>query len=83
VITHDRESDRGTYSAFALDHMEPMRPVVDRGVLQLIQEKFTGADFSIQHDGAGGLNSELARRVAEVCLQHYALVGGTKLSEIN
>ena len=82
--TTDRESDRGMYPAFALDHMEPMRPVVDRAVLQLIQENtFAGADFSIQHDGVCRLNPELARRVADVCLRYYALVGGTKLSEAN
>ena len=32
-ILHGRESERGTYPAFALDRMEPMRPVVDRAVL--------------------------------------------------
>jgi hypothetical protein len=26
-ILHGRESDRGTYAAFALERMEPMRPV--------------------------------------------------------
>jgi hypothetical protein len=32
--------------------MKPMRPVADRAVLQLIETMtFTGADFSIQHDG--------------------------------
>lgn len=65
-ILHDRESDRGSYPAFALDHMEPMRPVVDRAILQLIAENtFTGADFSIQHDGVCRLNPELARKVAQ------------------
>ena len=64
-IMHDRESDRGSYPAFALDHMEPMRPVADRAILQLIgSTTFTGADFSIQPDGVCRLNPELARRVS-------------------
>jgi CRISP-associated protein Cas1 len=51
-ILHGRESERGTYPAFALDRMEPVRPVVDRAVLHLISSNaFTGADFSIQPDG--------------------------------
>ena len=68
-VLHDRESDRGTYPAFALDHMEPMRPVVDRAVLHLIDTvTFAGADFSIQPDGVCRLNPELARRVAQSAL---------------
>jgi len=64
-IMHDEEEQRGKYPAFALDHMEPMRPVVDRAILELINTvTFTGADFSIQHDGVCRLNPELARRVA-------------------
>ena len=68
-IMHDRESDRGGYPAFALDRMEPMRPVVDRAVLHLISSTtFTGADFSIQPNGVCRLNPELARRVAQLTL---------------
>jgi CRISP-associated protein Cas1 len=49
---------------------EPMRPVVDRGELQLTNTvTFTGADFSIQHDGACRMNPELARRVAQLALE--------------
>ena len=36
-ILHGRESERGMYPAFALDRMEPMRPVVDRAILELIK----------------------------------------------
>ena len=69
-ILHDRQSDRGSYPAFALDHMEPMRPVVDRAVLQLVRETtFSGADFSIQSDGICRLNPELARRVAQLAVR--------------
>lgn len=65
-ILHDHKDRRGTYPAFVLDRIEPMRPVVDRAVLQLIaSETFTGADFSIQNDGSCRLNPELARRVAQ------------------
>ena len=75
-IMHDRKASRGTYPAFALDQMEPMRPVVDRAVLKLLKTAtFTGADFSIQHDGACRLNPELARRVAQLALERCE-VGG-------
>jgi CRISPR-associated protein Cas1 len=70
---HDRESDRGSYPAFALDHMEPMRPVVDRAVLRIVRdETLTGAHFSLQHDGICRLNPELARRVAQLALEFSA-----------
>jgi CRISP-associated protein Cas1 len=72
-VLHDRQSDRGTYPAFALDRIEPLRPVVDRGVLQLLGSMtFTGADFSIQPDGVCRLNPELARHVAQVAVQNLA-----------
>lgn len=66
-IVHTR--NRGAFGpprpSFALDIMEPMRPVVDRAVLKLIQEEtFTGADFDIQSDGVCRLNPELVRRLA-------------------
>jgi CRISPR-associated protein Cas1 len=70
-IMHDRESDRGTYPAFALDQMEPLRPVIDRAILQLVDSTtFTGADFSIQPDGVCRLNPELARRIAQSSMEH-------------
>lgn len=66
-IMHDDKETRGKYPAFALDHMEPMRPVVDRAILHLINnETFTGADFSIQYDGVCRLNPELARRLTQL-----------------
>jgi CRISPR-associated protein Cas1 len=50
--------------------MEPMQPVVDRAALHLIDNAtFTGADFSIQHDGVCRMNPELARRVTQLALQ--------------
>jgi CRISPR-associated protein Cas1 len=52
-----------------------MRPVVDRAVLQLIDTvTFTGADFSIQRDGVCRMNPELARRVAQLALEHRRAV---------
>jgi CRISP-associated protein Cas1 len=69
-IMHEKKALRGINPGFALDHMEPMRPVVDRAVLQLIDTvTFTGADFSIQHDGVCRMNPELARRVAQLALE--------------
>jgi CRISP-associated protein Cas1 len=69
-IMHEKKALRGINPGFALDHMEPMRPVVDRAVLQLIDTvTFTGADFSIQHDGVCRMNPELARRVAQLAME--------------
>jgi CRISP-associated protein Cas1 len=69
-IMHEKKALRGINPGFVLDHMEPMRPVVDRAVLQLIDTvTFTGADFSIQHDGVCRMNPELARRVAQLALE--------------
>ena len=68
-ILHGRESERGMYPAFALDRMEPIRPVVDRAVLELIKKTtFSVADFAIQADGVCRLNPELARRVAQLAV---------------
>ncbi len=57
-IMHDRmEPDR---HSFVFDMMEPQRPVVDRGILKLIQEHtFTGADFVLQKNGVVRVNPEL------------------------
>ena len=47
---------------FVFDLMEPERPVVDRGILKLIQEHtFSGGDFMLQKDGVVRLNPELVR----------------------
>lgn len=71
-VMHEKKALRGVNPGFALDHMEPMRPVVDRAVLQLIDTMiFTGADFSIQQDGVCRMNPELARRVAQLTMKYY------------
>ncbi len=61
---HNRISpDRHSF-VFAL--MEPLRPVVDRAILKLIdQETFSGVDFVLQTNGVCRLNPELTRRVAQ------------------
>lgn len=75
-ILHGRESELGRYPAFALDRMEPMRPVVDRAVLDLIKTtSFSGGDFSIQSDGVCRLNPELARHVAQRSMSHLSASG--------
>lgn len=78
-ILHDRSNEPGSRPAFVLDHMEPMRPVVDRAVLEIINnESLSGSDFSIQHDGACRLNPELARHVARLAILHYGFVSDTE-----
>jgi len=62
-VMHDqREKHKDNTPSFALDLMEPMRPVVDRVVLKLIaEETFSGADFDLQSDGVVRLNPEFIR----------------------
>jgi CRISPR-associated protein Cas1 len=80
-ILHGRESERGMYPAFALDRMNPMRPVVDRAVLRLINDtSLTGGDFSMQSDGVCRLNPQLARHVAQLAFEHCATSGQSVLS---
>jgi len=69
-VMHEKKALRGINPGFALDHMQPMRPVVDRAVLHLIDTvTFTGAAFSIQRDDVCRMNPELARRVAQLALK--------------
>ena len=50
--------------SFVFDLMEPQRPVVDRGILKLVQEhSFSGADFMLQKDGVVRVNPELVGMV--------------------
>ena len=75
-IMHEKQALRGINPGFALDHMEPMRPVVDRAVLHLIDTvTFNGADFSIQHDRVCRMNPELARKVAHLALERCGASG--------
>lgn len=63
-IMHDRiNPDR---HSFVFDLMEPMRPKMDRIILDMIsKEVFSGADFSLQRDGVCRLNPALARIVSK------------------
>lgn len=69
-ILHDKRVKREKRTpTFALDLMEPLRPVVDRAVLQLVaEETFSGSDFQLQSDGVCRLNPELARIVASAAI---------------
>ena len=52
---------------FVLDHMEPLRPVVDREVLRLaLAHELHAADFVLRSDGVCRLNPQLVRRVAHI-----------------
>jgi CRISPR-associated protein Cas1 len=80
-IMHQKKQFRGISPAFALDHMEPLRPVVDRAVLQLINSvTFTRADFLIQNDGVCRLNPQLARKLASLAMEHCEILGFPKRS---
>ena len=69
IMHKNATKEQFSYPGFALDRMEPMRPVIDRPILDLVQsEVFTGADFTTQNDGTCRLNPELARRVAQLAL---------------
>lgn len=60
VHTRKRSAFGPTRPGFAIDLMEPQRPVVDRVVLKLISEEtFSGADFQLQSDGVVRVNPEL------------------------
>lgn len=66
ILHAQRGRRKDTTPGFALDLMEPLRPVVDRAVLKLIaEETFSGADFQLQSDGVCRLNPELARVVVQ------------------
>ena len=58
---HSYDKDR---AALVFDLMEPLRPVVDRVVLDLVgSQSFESADFTIRTDGVCRLNPELAKRL--------------------
>ncbi|MGA9334022.1 MAG: CRISPR-associated endonuclease Cas1 [Rudaea sp.] len=61
---HSSKPDR---DAFVLDLMEPMRPIVDRKVLDFVQSHtFHSVDFTIRSDGVCRLNPELAKSIVEL-----------------
>jgi CRISPR-associated endonuclease Cas1 len=61
---HMHQKDR---AALVFDLMEPLRPVVDRAIVEFIQSKvFQPTDFTIRNDGVCRLNPEMARHVASL-----------------
>lgn len=62
-VFHDQRHDKKDNTAsFALDLMEPHRPVVDRGILKLIREEtFSGADFDLQSNWMFRVNPKLMK----------------------
>lgn len=58
-------------SALVLDLMEPMRPVVDGVVLELVRlHTFSPADFLLREDGVCRLNTQLARTLVDQETKH-------------
>jgi CRISP-associated protein Cas1 len=54
-------------SGLVYDLMEPMRPIVDRKILEFVQSHtFRSADFTIRADGLCRLNPEMARNVVKM-----------------
>ena len=63
-LAHATEKYR---DALVLDHMEPLRPVVDREILRLVLENtMNSGDFTITNEGFCRLNPQLARKVVAV-----------------
>jgi CRISPR/Cas system-associated endonuclease Cas1 len=67
VFVHQRRIDRLARPGLVLDLMEPLRPEVDRKVLELVRdEKFGSADFMLTREGTCRLHPQLARRVVGI-----------------
>jgi CRISP-associated protein Cas1 len=63
-LAHATEKYR---DALVLDHMEPLRPVVDREILRFVLNgTMVPEDFTITNEGFCRLNTQLARRVVAV-----------------
>jgi CRISP-associated protein Cas1 len=63
---HSHNDDR---PALVFDLMEPLRPVVDRKVLEFVKSNtFHPADFTIRSDGVCRLNPEMARHVVQLTM---------------
>ena len=84
-VMHDqREKSKQYTPSFALDIMEPLRPVADRAVLKLIEEeRFCVADFELQSDGVCRLNPELARHVAQRTDAELSAVPGSMIETVS
>ena len=63
-LAHATEKYR---DALVLDHMEPLRPVVDREILRFVLDcTMSPGDFTISKEGFCRLNPQLARKVVAV-----------------
>jgi CRISPR-associated endonuclease Cas1 len=71
---HTSNPDR---PGLVFDLMEPLRPIVDRSVLQFVQSHtFYPADFTIRSDGVCRLNPEMAKHVVRLASTKMAAVEG-------
>ena len=58
------------------DFMEPLRPVVDRKILEFVKgQTFRPGDFTLRSDGVCRLNPEMARRVVGLVMEGLPLAG--------
>jgi CRISPR-associated endonuclease Cas1 len=61
---HGAYRDKAT---LVYDLMEPLRPIVDRKILEFIRENiFKPADFTLSHEGVCRLNPQLARNIVRL-----------------
>jgi CRISPR-associated protein Cas1 len=61
---HTHQKDR---AALVFDLMEPLRPVVDRMIVEFVQSQvFESKDFTIRNDGVCRLNMELAKYIVRL-----------------
>jgi CRISPR-associated endonuclease Cas1 len=69
---HKPKPDR---PALVFDLMEPLRPIVDRKVLEFVQSHtFHPADFVIRSDGVCRLNPEMARQIVHHLIQQTLVI---------
>ncbi len=62
----------GGKHGFVYDIMEPLRPVIDRRILEFVQSQaFAPQDFVMAGDGACRLNSQLARCLVKVAERDF------------
>jgi CRISPR-associated protein Cas1 len=59
--------------ALVFDLMEPLRPLIDRAVLNFVQSQtFHPTDFTIRSDGVCRLNPEMARQIVQMVVDRTA-----------